>query len=341
MLDHQADLMVRLNDPEVRQVWTSHITMMQHDANIHVLTEDRRRSNAAAMLVSLDHTVPNCVCFHVSEEMSKLVTFMSMQLDETDRVDTRLLPSQCGLVRFEGGLPVIDVRGNTLLLSWAAWGPIKVFDITRPELPPVDQTMLYFWNDWVDEPDDIAMEMRDSENGFDIDYILRVAGRWGFQGIQQVREHTKLGAATLPPSDGKTEHILADGGLPVNSTNTLRLMHAFWLMLGQTVTSRTDADIPRQVRKRADRRKLPPRVVVIQLRNLEHSARGEGESLVQWGHRWLVRAHPRWQVCGPNHPLAQEIEPGKWRARIWIWPYVKGPSDKPLIIPEKVYALHR
>jgi hypothetical protein len=95
------------------------------------------------------------------------------------------------------------------------------------------------------------------------------------------------------------------------------------------------------VRKRADRKRIPPRVVVIQLRNLEHSARGEGESMVQWGHRWMVRAHPRWQVCGPDHPLAQEIEPGKWRARIWIWPYVKGPASKPLVISEKIYALHR
>lgn len=47
----------------------------------------------------------------------------------------------------------------------------------------------------------------------------------------------------------------------------------------------------------------------------------------EYSHRFIVRGFWRDQVYGPNHSL---------RRRQWIPPFVKGPSDKPLICKETV-----
>ena len=47
----------------------------------------------------------------------------------------------------------------------------------------------------------------------------------------------------------------------------------------------------------------------------------------EYSHRFIVRGFWRNQAYGPNHSL---------RRRQWVPPFVKGPSDKPLICKETV-----
>ena len=58
----------------------------------------------------------------------------------------------------------------------------------------------------------------------------------------------------------------------------------------------------------------------------------EGENPREYHYRWIVKGHPRLQVCGPGR---------RDRKLIWIDPYPKGPEDKPLRTREKVFAVIR
>jgi len=376
MLDHKADLMVRFDLPLTRKVWRQQLIldlqqpllmgeslpgsprvgstslvlpeaeqMQRVEAMSEIdngLTHPEIRGNAAAMVETMRSSLVEAECFHVTPEMTQMVLFAASQLDELDRIDVSVVPTRSGLVRFEGGLPFRDVRGRMMRLSWMSWSAamfttktVGRHDVGEPE----EALLVGMFNDHYEEPDEIH-EITMSDPHYDDANHRSVFGRWGFMGVEPVYSGQRLGPAMAMPGQRKTAEIMADGDAPSEFTNAIRLVHAFWLLVGQTVSTATEAPLDRATRKRAGRAGLPPRVTVISLRNTE-TKRAEGESLVEWNHRWMVRGFWRWQVCGPNHPLAQEIEPGKWRARIWVAPFVKGPADKPLVVSEKVYAVHR
>ena len=56
------------------------------------------------------------------------------------------------------------------------------------------------------------------------------------------------------------------------------------------------------------------------------------EGMVEWTHRWPVRGHWRNQPYGPGRTQVR---------RIWIPPYIKGPTDKPLIVKDTIWSLER
>jgi hypothetical protein len=354
ILDHRADLLARMSDPTVREIW---IGQVAQDAMDTAREESRRRgddtfvgsgwgeeeakSNGAANIRSLWRALEEAEAFHVSQDLTTLVVYAASQLSEVDRVDRSLAPTRSGLARFEGGIPFTDVRGKKLRISWIAWGPVLAqfrgrHDVGEPE----EITATWMWNDHYDERDEIGDEMEGLFGPLGWEETRRVLGRWGFIGAGVMVEGARLGPAWIDPDETKAEEVIAAEGIPQQFTNSTRLIHAFFLLLGQTVTS-SRTEIPdRPRRRRAEKAKLPARVTVVSLRNLE-ATRAPGESMVEWSHRWPVRGFWRWQVCGQDHDLAQELEPGKWRARIWIAPHVKGPPDKPLIVSDKVYSVHR
>lgn len=354
VLDHKADLMVRLEDPIVRRIWAGQIAMDSRDAfefrrgeantRYAAQSEKEFQSTGAANIYALWHVAPEAECFHVTPDLAQLVLYSASQLDEHDRIDRTILPTRSGIARFEGGLPFTDVRGKKLRISWIGWGPVMANFVSEGRSlhdtgEPQEVTALWLWNDHREEPDEIYDEMR-VQFAKNWDEHERHLGRWGFIGSEIMMDGASLGPAWVDPGEFKKERIVLDGDVPVEFTNAIRLAHAFFLLLGQTVSQTMEAHLDKPRRKRAGRAGIPARVTVVQLRNLQ-TRQEQGESMVEWSHRWLVRGFWRWQVCGPEHRLAQEVSPGKWRARIWIAPFVKGPADKPLVVSDKVYALHR
>lgn len=370
MLDHKADLMARLNNPQAKAVWRQQVIMDMASPSVEVangeafadavgaldhgelskvpsklfsktLTAEQARGNAAAVVESFRHELPEAAAYHVSEDMGRVVTYAASQLDDLDQLDRTILPTRSGIARFEGGLPFRDVRGRAMKISWAVWCPVLATSGHRHDQgEPFETTLVFLFNDHREEPDDIYAMIHADGNREQVELYERTFGRWGFIGAEYVIDGMRLGPAFAEPDERKRAEVLADGDTPTGYTNALRLMHAFWLMLGQTITDLSDAPVDRARRKRTGRMGIPDRVTVVQLRNVE-SKRSDGESLVEWSHRWVVRGFWRWQACGPNHPQAQEMSPGVYRARIWIAPFVKGPKDKPLVVTDKVYALHR
>jgi hypothetical protein len=352
MLDHKADLMVRLEDARVYRGWRDQVeadirwvkTDGSGDLPVDRKRREHNRSNAAAIITTLRHVLPDTEAFHVNQDMTALVQYAATQLDETDRFRPLMMPTRSGIVRFEGGIPWTDVRGKQMRLSWLVWGPIlAAVGKSRHDVgEPSEYTHFWMWNDQIEEPDQIAREMFADHLPDHGEQYRRVYGRWGFMGGEYIAENERLGPAMREPDEAKMAEVLADGEVPTAYTNPRRILHALWLLLGQTVTLSAEAHLDRPHRKRAERRGIPPRVTVVQLRNVE-SRRSEGESFVEWSHRWIVRGHPAWRICGPNHPDAEEHpeRPGEYRCRVWIAPFVKGPEKAPLVVTEHVYALHR
>lgn len=344
VLDHQADLIVRLENPTVRRAWTGQMEADMGVAQPMAWTNregseavrSHLSASAAASLGMMTDAVRDASAFYITEDLTQLVVYAASQLNETDRISRELMPTRSGIARFAGGIPYRDVRGQVLRISWLIWGP-AVFSLkgSRHDIgEPEQHFAVWMFNDQRDEPDAIARQI-ENELG-----AVPWVGRWGFIGQEQLVDETRLGPAWLAAPEEKTAYLAESGVIPMEFTNVKRLVHAFWLLLGQTVTEARDAQIDRARRKRAGRANIPPRVTVIQLRHVE-SRRAEGESLVEWNHRWPVRGHWHWFHCGENHPQAQEVAPGKFMCRLWLAPYVKGPADKPLVTTQKVYKLNR
>lgn len=109
------------------------------------------------------------------------------------------------------------------------------------------------------------------------------------------------------------------------------------VLMGNRVARQERQHIARAQARRAQRLGLPMTdVVCITLRRelvgttSEMDAVSEG-GRVNWSHRWMVSGHwkPQWYPSLGEH------------RRIYIAPYVKGPTDKPLVVKDKVYAWTR
>lgn len=263
--------------------------------------------------------------YRVTEEMCDTIAFAAAKLDDSDIFDRDLAPTPWGFVRFDKPLPMIDVRGLTMLANWLVWGPIADGSGT----PGV---FISLWNDMGTHPDEVALANSDLTNN---PRALAVFGRWGFIGAEFVPQGDQVGAPLVEVPQQDIDRIVSEGHTPSDFTNALRYVHALWLMLGQTITDVRDEtrDLTKKQAGRLRRAKIPGKVSVVRLRRVEYGRTHE-ESHVEWSRRWLVRGHWRWQPCGPGR---------KDRVRIWISPYAKNVhrTDLPLVVPTKVYSLDR
>lgn len=264
--------------------------------------------------------------YRVTPDMTDLVIAAADGLDDTDLFDRDLAPTGCGMVRFDKPLPLIDVRGRTMLVHWLLWGPLS--DADGPAIG------MWAFNDIYTQAD--TYSTWHIENYSD---MVDLVGRWGFIGATVVPSGEVLGPPTIDLNDHTRDVVTADGDTPTEPTNLARCLHALWLLLNQTIVATVDEPTSRHARKAMRRMKMPDTVTVIQLRRSAPTEL-EGESQVEWSHRWIVRGHWAWRVCGPDHPQARPYKDG-FGVRLWIAPYQKGPADKPLIVTDKLYDLRR
>lgn len=264
--------------------------------------------------------------YRVTEDMSAMVQFAASQLDETDLIDTSLAPTQAGIARFDKGLPLRDIRGNHMLVHWVVWGPGTIGDKSG--------VIAWTFNDPHTEADEVHTALiRDAIADGKGDWYSSLVGRFATVGVSALVNGAAVGPAEVLGSDKQILGVLADGQTPLPGTNDVRYIHALWLLLNQSVTRVEKEDVDRPARRRAGKMRLPGEVTVIRLRReVSDMPRGEGESQVEWQHRWIVRGHWRWQAYGPGRSE---------RRRIWINPFVKGPESAPFKQTEKVYSLDR
>jgi len=318
----QMDLLARLQEhgPFARAIST-HISLAGLD-----------HASANTLVDTVANHLTAAEAYRVSPEMSAVTIHAARGLEEDDVVDPSLAPTGCGIVRFDQPLPAVDARGVHQKIHWLTWGPGK---ITRTNAfgQEVDETALIItaWNDTAD-PDDVTLAMLNDDDPAARDAYRSVMGRWGMVGMTMMPRGRSLGPSEIDPEGEYAESIISAGGKPIAYTNVARYLHALWLLLDQTIADVRPEHLRTSIAKKAWKKNLPGRVTVVQLRRTANEGRTEGESSIEWSHRWLVRGHWRWQPYGPGKTQ---------RRRIWIHAFVKGPEDKPLMVNPKVYDVRR
>ncbi len=345
----QADLVARGHDEKFFQYLSTCFAQGWHQVPTSI---------SAGLAGALINHVTKADAYRVTPDMCDLVQYAAAGLDESDRFDRTLAPTPWGLVHFERGLKLKDVRGRTLLVHWATWGPGQrvVRDVFTGQEKQVAATLTSFWNDMFIEPDAASIRAQRAKGLLThssehvaknvLEFADKMCGRWGWIGSTFIRDGSPLGPPEQSVSDEQVEVIRkADdavteetGRRPYQplvfqaSTNTDRLVHALWLLLNQTITSVTEERLPRSSASRIGRMPIPGKVSVITLRRSSGAGRMPGETHVEWQHRWLVRGHWRNQPCGTNRLETR---------RIWISGYVKGPDGLPFVSTKKLYNLSR
>jgi hypothetical protein len=324
MLDLRADFAVKVSNPAYRQGMAG---IIKSGAAITDFQEAMRIVDWAPRSAK---TAEN---FFVIPEMSDLVQYASSVLDSSDVADVTLAPSRSGFAYFQKALRLIDIRQKDVLVHALLWDTA------------IDGTLVvHMWNDEYNEPDDAATsrakEGVEMPPGFSIsdkkwEDWLRVQGRWGYAGIVIYADGSQIGDEKLDVSEELARQYQdVEGIVPEKFSNPHRLVHAFWLLLSQTLTAREIERGDRRVARRMKQMGVPNEVTIITFRRTEYDPKMEGAARVEWNHRWLVRGYWRWQPY--------KNDEGQWaKKRIWINPHVKGPVDKPLVITQKINAFVR
>ena len=335
VLDMQADLFARLQT----KGFEVFVKGVLRQAVGPTETQVFRQQHTDLVYKMLIEHVRLADAYRVTDEMSMLVQHLAGQLDQSDVLDRTLCPTHWGIVRFDRPLPVKDARGGTMLAHWMTWGP-AYSEAKNAFGQDVDKPALVFtwWND-LNDPDGYAQKMIEERPGFDWKSISKTLGRWMLDGAEVAVEGRSLGGVTVDVPPEVQAVMLAAGTTPEKFTNTQRYAHALFLLLNQEIVTTTEDEIPRSAQRRIGRMPIPGRVSVITLRR-KAGAEHQGQTMVEWSHRWLVRGHPAWRHCSQDKFGAQPYEKG-WRVRVYISPYVKGPEDAPFVQTTKLYNLSR
>lgn len=157
--------------------------------------------------------------------------------------------------------------------------------------------------------------------------------------LDEMLARSKAAYSHLYGPGGPHEHAVTAGldTFMAASDGLSRFILAGLAWLGQQVLLESDGHIERHRRKDFNRQTGQDlrhvRVVQLRRRAPTHSASTDEDKKVDWSCQWTVGGHFRNQACGPNHAD---------RRLTWVHPYVKGPDDKPLRVPQqKVYVVNR
>ncbi len=346
MLDAQQDLQRRAKDnPDFISVALQTISQSLGLVGVQqLLLDDKKAATAATLMKIMWQSADEARCYHVSRDMCALIQNAAAGLDQSDIVDFETLaPNNYGLIRFDGGgLDVMDPRGELMKMDWLLWGDCAfVKDYGSPpqierRSAGIDKTGFVVWefNDRIDNPDAVSEDLNRQVSRRRLDETM---GRWSIMGSHVVESGTSLGPAMLMPEGEQLRRIVAEGDTPIPATNSLRLLHAFWLLLNQPITESSLDRLPAPARKKAKssgmkRSKMDKEVTVVQLRRSARRAPQEPaeDRHVKWRGRWYVNGFWRWQAYGPGR---------KQRKRIWVEGYIKGPQDKPIVVRKHVYSV--
>lgn len=132
------------------------------------------------------------------------------------------------------------------------------------------------------------------------------------------------------------EEKVAAGGTDYDCARSASVLLRFQVLMrlcAQRIVEDRPTSPNRAARKRAGRAELPlTDVRVVMLRHVGQRPDRDEPQVVEWSHRWIVKAHWRnqWYPKLGTH------------RQILVNPYVKGPADKPLVLPrERGFALVR
>lgn len=278
----------------------------------------------------------------VTTQMIDVVNWVALDMRDDAEFDMGLCPSAYGLVHLETPMIIGENVGQgwTVHVEWLLWMPtfglptrgihlVGLTSMRRPDSHALQapflpaQTEMKWLFDFSDMNRD-GVEVRPMERG---PLLSRPSA------VNKAGDLVALTEAEAElAADGSVEDVLIRFSVG-RAPNMTRWLMALWIVMNQEI-ARVEKHYPdRALKRRLERMKIPPQVSVITLRRPANPhTHEEGESGVQWQHRWYVKGHPRWQACGPGM---------KEHRLIWVEGYWKGPEDAPIVQTTKVYRVAR
>lgn len=334
ILDAHVDLATRLDGWELRDLMAKTASFALEGNTSGPAWDTEIPDRGDQLVYHLRQHLKIAYDYQVTDDMVEVLRHASSALDDDDVIDWTLAPTDAGIVRFERPMRIADVSlqdddgfilgYNALTADWMVWGPITPDEEGRKRI-----ATYWFLDPMKNDP--VSNNFRDSlgEDGTAAEVLARM-GQWLWIGcdIHTAGMPLNYGVKTITLDDENGNPVEAD----LNRLSTGKLLVGLWELLNQTIVETDEPQIERPSRRRAKKMGIPDRVTVIRLRRHVRTDREEGESDVEWSHRWMVRGHWRWQACGTGRAE---------RRRIWVPAYVKGPEDKPLVITDKLYRLER
>lgn len=265
--------------------------------------------------------------YYLSAEMMPLVRWAGAGLNGTDSFSHEVWPSDYGFAYFEEALLSEEIWGRTIVTKAMSWGRAVDPGTGHPG------TIIVFYTDMGDARDEVNdyVKVLNEKNAPKQTYdFLKQMGQLHVHHLQWLPDGMRVGPERLIPPEHYADYAVGDQKLAPDATNDMRFVLAFLMLLNQTVVTVSKQEADKRTSKRMRRMKMPTAVTVIQLRRHKSANRQEGESIVEWANRWVVRGHWRNQPYGDG-----TIK------RIFIAPFIKGPEDRPLVMTKKVNALVR
>lgn len=314
---------------------TGHFT---HLANGHKRTQFAwENCDVAGMANPLveQHNLPRADLWWVSAEMSALIDHAARSVPPTTLTQD-LLPSDHGLVVF--GQPLTGTAADTgeeMPITALSWCRIEISDGGEyvdglnsvpyrfiPRGTPGPQAMVPLDGKVI--PDRIATI---GKHKVGIVYGEEHDDLWMPSGVT----HWLMGTETDEAEEGQTD-------LQVTSlSEDRRWLATLWLLAAQPLADSHVEPAPRTTARRSQRAKVASDVRLVDLRRRASAGSSEHEPTGldrhSYSHRFIVGGDTgfwRQQACGPGWSQHRPV---------WIAPFIKGPTDKPLKLRERVNVL--
>jgi hypothetical protein len=232
------------------------------------------------------------------------------------------LPVHAGFALLERPLEVIDLHGEALPWQAFTWGIAA--GSSDPETAVGIHLSIYAHRNA--DPARLSAEQQIRMTFPTLALIHETA--WTF-------DHDYAGESSWGTGTLMNEGVPITDEAMASGIEMLRTIHTFFILSWQKIAEPTNAQASRPVRKRAmklDPNRPIPDVRVVQLRRHRQKGEHDGEhGSIEYTHRFLVSGHWRKQW----YPSEQRHKPK------WIFPYIKGPEDRPFQAKNTTYLWRR
>jgi hypothetical protein len=272
------------------------------------LPSEQRRIEDAAKLMQhhIVQTLWQADTLYVTSDMLHVLMQAAHDLPEDAAFDEHILITKTGFCLFEEPITGTDRGGKTICMHGMAWDLMLSVDSHGKKEPML---MIYFLVDPNDPTDHYNQEFVPT---------MQVLGLGSPPVTLQHFYPARLGQTLAGVKEGEqgTKIIL----------DTLKVFLAMQLLaqqrMGEPMVMRPD----RATRKRVAKWHEGDRyITLITLRRKSAAKDNEEPQKIDWSHRWLVKGHWRRQY----YPKT------KTHDYVYIFGYVKGPEDKPLVVRER------
>lgn len=269
------------------------------------------RRDGGRWLNTLDRWINQSPLYAVEEEVAALIQVGAESMPEQKLLQSDL-PSRSGMLLLPRPVGVLDKNLNVYPISGVFWLPAVGESVDRGERNPGIMTVHFTTNNDLARDDYEWPKVHPDFPPLTILHIMFLPF-----GTEMVTE-----TGTAPEADASIRRFI-------------KHLQSFWAFVQQKVVEVETTQMPRPIRKRAEKQdRKVSELKVVRLRRLARESvkpAPEGGKEIHWSHRWVVRGHWRNQFYASLND----------HRAVWIYPFIKGPTEKPLRMRKTIFDVRR